>query len=1133
MADDLLKKIISEWFKKNKEKTAHANDEEELESYDLEDLFFDEASDLDDDEETDEDRIQGIISANDGNKKFKKHGKDKSMYLMDPKGGFKKKKIVHINDLLNALGATGAQLNGLSKKNKKSKKMNMGNMTNTNHADALFETSEDTSMNKDPESQATMPILILKDMILFPNMAMPIVILKTTSVSLLENAFKNKKQIICVRQLDSGKKKAENPLSSFSSMDNISSIIKDGIAQLLNNANNFSNNKKENDEEKIDEPTNEFLNLDIQNFARVGCVCSVKNFFVRDDNTVQAIIEGQYRAEIVSAKQSEKFLEASIQRKDDLPIEAEELEQLRRVLLTEIKESNCLKSEYQDWSVFLDAITDGLLLLYIVVTIISLDINERQKILETDVIKERFEIAFMGIQKQVMLREQDKKVRDNLRNSITQTQKEHILREQMKILQEQVTAIQKELKDTLEGGDEIEQLIQQLQQKNMPEAVAQRVLKEANKLKHMHNMSSEYSVIRHYLEWFIDIPWEKKILAKKSIKSIRDCLNKNHYGMEKIKNRILDLVATQNRVTDMKGAILCLVGSPGTGKTSLAQTLAEITDREFAKISFGGVRDKSEICGHRKTYVGAAPGSIIKAMTRVKTSNPIILLDEIDKMSYGGMEGDPASALLEVVDMSQNHHFVDHYLEVPYDLSHVLFIATANSLDHIPLALYNRLEIIELSGYSPQEKKSIAMNYLLPKILKEYELQESEISVDPSVIDVLIERYCMEAGVRQLNVKLKHLLQSAIRKQQEQKEILKTEEEEKMRLEKEKICARCEKIKVLHKGMLELENESYSNISCLKCNPNGESLETELCIKCQKVNSLYKDMIDLENEACFSETCSKCCRIDISTAAPCETTNSINSQEQQKQIQTILDKNINTCTSCTLHPEALNPIVLTEPSIHVTPDNLTDFVGSPIINEAKESFFGVGISTGLSYSAVGGGTLTLEAVSIPGKNQLILSGSLGDVMKESAQIARVLAYSIADKNYIDMSSWNSKDIYLHAPAGSVPKDGPSAGCALCVAFLSLITNKPTYPHVAMTGEVTLTGRVLQIGGLKEKFLGAIEHGIKKVLIPYDNRNDLIDIPDEIKSKLDIIFIQSIYDVIPHVIDFSMIQQKIDRRIMAA
>jgi ATP-dependent Lon protease len=532
------------------------------------------------------------------------------------------------------------------------------------------------------------------------------------------------------------------------------------------------------------------------------------------------------------------------------------------------------------------------------------------------------------------------------------SQREYYLNEQMK-------AIQKELGDDEEGSNEVEQLEKQIEDAQMPEEAKEKTLAEVRKLKMMSPMSAEATVVRSYIDWMISVPWKKRSKLKRNLKLAQDILDKDHYGLDKVKERILEYLAVQQRVSQLKGPILCLVGPPGVGKTSLGQSIAKSTGRKYVRMALGGVRDEAEIRGHRRTYIGSLPGKLIQKIAKVGVKNPLFLLDEIDKMA-SDMRGDPASALLEVLDPEQNTTFNDHYLEVDYDLSDVMFVATSNSMD-IPGPLLDRMEVIRLSGYTEDEKLNIAKNHLLDKQVGRNGLKEKEISIEDSAIMGIIRYYTREAGVR--------------------------------------------------------------------------GLEREI---------------------------SKLCRKAVKAI--------------------LLDKTIKKVT--------------------INQDNLSEFLGVQRFDYGKaDSENRIGQVTGLAWTSVGGELLTIETASVPGKGKLTYTGSLGDVMQESIQAAMTVVRSRADKFRINADFHEKRDIHVHVPEGATPKDGPSAGVGMCTALVSSLTGNPVRADVAMTGEITLRGEVLPIGGLKEKLLAAHRGGIKTVIIPKDNERDLEEIPDNVKGDL--------------------------------
>ncbi|AVV82892.1 peptidase ATP-dependent protease La [Shewanella putrefaciens] len=583
-----------------------------------------------------------------------------------------------------------------------------------------------------------------------------------------------------------------------------------------------------------------------------------------------------------------------------------------------------------------------------------LKLEDKQSVLEMVNVGERLEYLMAMMESEIDLLQVEKRIRTRVKKQMEKSQREYYLNEQMK-------AIQKELGDLDEGHDEFEALNRKIEEANMPSEAKEKALAELNKLRMMSPMSAEATVVRSYVDWMTSVPWSQRSKIKRDLAKAQEVLDTDHYGLEKVKERILEYLAVQSRVRQLKGPILCLVGPPGVGKTSLGQSIAKATGRKYVRVALGGVRDEAEIRGHRRTYIGSMPGKVIQKMAKVGVKNPLFLLDEIDKMS-SDMRGDPASALLEVLDPEQNATFNDHYLEVDYDLSDVMFVATSNSMD-IPGPLLDRMEVIRLSGYTEDEKLNIAKQHLLTKQIERNGLKASEIHVDDSAIIGIIRYYTREAGVR--------------------------------------------------------------------------SLERELSKICRKVVKMI-----------------------------------------------LLDKSVK--------------------SVTVNQDNLKSFLGVQRFDYGKaESKNQIGQVTGLAWTQVGGDLLTIEATSVPGKGKLTYTGSLGDVMQESIQAAMTVVRARAEQLGINADFYEKRDIHVHVPEGATPKDGPSAGAAMCTALVSSLTGNPVRSDVAMTGEITLRGEVLPIGGLKEKLLAAHRGGIKLVLIPKENERDLEEIPANVIADLEI------------------------------
>lgn len=688
---------------------------------------------------------------------------------------------------------------------------------------------------------------------------------------------------------------------------------------------------------------------------RVGTISRVKQLLKLPGDTIRVLVEGISRAEISEILQTEPFFTAEVSEKFYTPGEADkiELEALKRKVFETFDDYSKLSSRISPETVVsVMTVEDADQLSDIVASNIFLKVEQKQEILNEFHPVKRLEKLLEILMKEIDILEVEKNISARVRKQIDKMQKEYYLREQLK-------AIQTELGDKDGVAGEVEEYKERLSKANFPEEVEKKVLKELDRLLKMQPGSAEGSVIRTYLDWIFDLPWSKKTEEVLDLKKAEEILDEDHYGLEKVKERILEYLAVRKLKNNLKGPILCLVGPPGVGKTSIAKSIARAVNRNYVRMSLGGVRDEAEIRGHRRTYVGAMPGRIINALKQAGSNNPLILLDEIDKMS-SDFRGDPASAMLEVLDGEQNFAFRDHYLELPFNLSDVLFLTTANNLDTVPRPLLDRMEVIQISGYTEEEKTNIALKYLVPKQIEAHGMQKSNLKIDEQVVRNIINYYTREAGVRNLE---------------------------------REIAAVCRKsAKVLASG-----NKKWVRVS-------SGNLEKYLGVK----------------------------RFRYDKA-----------------------------------------------------------------NEKDE----IGIATGLAWTPVGGETLTIEVTLMKGNGRLDLTGHLGDIMKESAKAAMSYIRSKADELNIDSDFYNKLDIHIHVPEGAIPKDGPSAGITLATAMISALTGIPVRRNIAMTGEITLRGRVLPIGGLKEKVLAAHRAGIDTVIIPVENRKDVDEIPDNIKAKI--------------------------------
>lgn len=758
-----------------------------------------------------------------------------------------------------------------------------------------------------------LPLLPLRDVVVYPHMVIPLFVGREKSIAALQAAMDDGKKILLVAQ----------------------------------------RNASDDDPEQND-------------LYQVGTLATVLQLLRLPDGTVKVLVEGVDRVQIDQLVEGDEYLKGHATLKVGEPLSERENESLVRILMSQFdKYVQLSKKVPSEVITSLNSIEDPGRLADTIAAHLSLKIEEKQQVLDLAGDRERIEHLLSILEAEIDLLQVEKRIRGRVKKQMEKSQREYYLNEQMK-------AIQKELGDMDEANpNEAEELARKIEESGMPKEAREKAEAELNKLKMMSPMSAESSVVRNYLDWMVNVPWTKKSRVRHDLNRAKVVLEEDHYGLDEVKERILEYLAVQQRVKKIKGPVLCLVGPPGVGKTSLGKSIARATNRKFIRMALGGVRDESEIRGHRRTYIGSMPGKVVQKLSKVGVRNPLFLLDEIDKM---GMDhrGDPASALLEVLDPEQNHTFNDHYLEVDYDLSDVMFVCTANSMN-IPGPLMDRMEVIRIPGYTEDEKVNIADRYLLPKQLKANGLKDKELILPTDTIRDLIRHYTREAGVR--------------------------------------------------------------------------NLEREIAKVCRKV-----------------------------------------------VMSNVLDKEVK--------------------SVEVTPDVLEDYAG------VRRFKFGladkenqVGMVTGLAWTSVGGELLNLEATAVPGKGRTVQTGSLGDVMKESIQAAMTVVRSRAQSLGIMPNFSEQKDIHIHVPEGATPKDGPSAGIGMCTALVSVLTRIPVRADVAMTGEITLRGQVLQIGGLKEKLLAARRGGIKTVIIPKENVRDLKEIPDNIKNELDIRPVEWIDDVL--------------------
>lgn len=765
------------------------------------------------------------------------------------------------------------------------------------------------------EAKNRYPVLPLRDIVVFPHMIVPLFVGREKSVQALEDVMKgDNKQIVLLAQ--------KNPTQ--------------------------------------DDPASHDL-------YHVGTLATVLQLLKLPDGTVKVLVEGIHRVSVIEFTQEEDYFEVTAEAAKP-PLETvrseAEYEGQVRTLINQFEQYIKLNRKIPpDVLVTINQIEDPERLSDTVASYLILKIQEKQELLETLSVTDRLEKLLHFIEGEISVLNVEKRIRTRVKRQMEKTQREYYLNEQLK-------AIQKELGEGEESRDEMSELESKIRQVKLSAEAREKCIAELKKMRSMNQMSAEATVVRNYLDWMLAIPWHQRSRIRRNIRTAQKILDKDHFGLEKVKERILEYLAVQSRVSKVKGQILCLVGPPGVGKTSLGKSIAQATGRNFVRISLGGVRDEAEIRGHRRTYIGSMPGKIIQGMKKAKTSNPLFLLDEIDKLG-SDWRGDPTSALLEVLDPEQNATFNDHYLEVDYDLSDVMFVTTANTLK-MPQPLLDRMEIIRIPGYTEDEKIAIAQNHLLPKQLVLHGLKKSEFSIEEQALRDLIRSYTRESGVRNLERELANLARKAI------KQIL---------MEKAK-------------------------------------------------------------------------------------------------------------------------------TIKVTPKNLSKMAGVPRFTWGQvENEDLIGVTTGLAWTEVGGDLLSIEAVVLPGKGNIKITGKLGDVMQESVQAAISYARSRSKQFGIDPSFFEKRDIHVHVPEGATPKDGPSAGLAIYTSIVSALTNIPVRKDIAMTGEITLRGRILGIGGLKEKLLAAHRGGIKIVLIPSDNEKDLAEIPDNVKQGLKLIPVSTVDEVL--------------------
>jgi ATP-dependent Lon protease len=757
----------------------------------------------------------------------------------------------------------------------------------------------------------TLPVLPLRDIVVFPHMIVPLFVGREKSVRALEAVMKDDKQILLVAQ--------KNASQDDPSADDI---------------------------------------------YRVGTVSTILQLLKLPDGTVKVLVEGGRRAKITGFKEVEAYFEAIVEPISDKEVDAKELEAVGRTVVTQFEQYIKLNKKIApEVLVSLNQIEEPSKLADTVASHLNLKISEKQELLEIAKVGERLERVFGHMESEIGVLQVEKRIRNRVKRQMEKTQREYYLNEQLK-------AIQKELGEGEDGKDETAELEAKIRKTRFTKEAREKALGELKKLRTMSPMSAEATVVRNYLDWMISIPWKKRSKVRNDVSVAEEVLNADHYGLEKVKDRILEYLAVQSRSSKIRGPILCLVGPPGVGKTSLGKSIAKATGRNFVRMSLGGVRDEAEVRGHRRTYIGSMPGKVIQGMKKAKSSNPLFLLDEIDKLG-ADWRGDPSSALLEVLDPEQNATFADHYLEVDYDLSDVMFVTTANSL-RMPQPLMDRMEIIRIPGYTEDEKVEIAKRHLVNKQGEAHSLKDDEWSVTDDTLRDLIRYYTREAGVRSLEREIAGLARKAVM---------------------ELVTKKSKKVAITRKNL-----EKFAGVRRFRF---GEAEEEDM----------------------------------------------------------------------------------------------------------------VGVVTGLAWTEVGGEILTIESVLLPGKGAIKHTGKLGDVMQESVSAALSYVRSRSITFGIKPTLFEKRDIHVHVPEGATPKDGPSAGIAMATSIVSILTGIPVRRDVAMTGEITLRGRVLPIGGLKEKLLAALRAGIRTVFIPKDNEKDLPDIPDNVKKHLKLIVVSHVDEVI--------------------
>ncbi len=761
------------------------------------------------------------------------------------------------------------------------------------------------------EVKQNLPLLPLRDIVVFPSIVIPLFVGRDKSITALNEVMKDSKKIILVTQKNS----------------------------------------------EIDDPKKNDV------FA-YGCESSILQLLKLPDGTVKVLVEGTKRVKIIDFKDDDKFINCTYEYQNDVTTPEENFNALATIAIRKLEKLNSINKKISSEVINnIKQLKEPTKIADNIAAHLNCTISEKQQIFETLDIKKRLNSIIKIMENETSIIGVEKRIRGRVKTQMEKTQREYYLNEQLK-------AIQKELGEIEDGKDETSSLNKAILKAKMPKEVQKKCLSELKKLKNMSPMSAEATVVRNYLDWMIDVPWYKKDKVDIDLNKALKTLDEDHFGLEKVKERIVEFLAVQKRMEKIKGPILCLVGPPGVGKTSLGKSIAKATNRQFVRMSLGGVRDEAEIRGHRRTYIGSLPGKIIQMMKKAGTKNPLILLDEIDKVG-NDYRGDPSSALLEALDPEQNSTFSDHYLEVDYDLSDVMFVTTANTLNILP-PLLDRMEIIRIPGYTEDEKINISNNFLLPKQVKENGIKEGEFELSDGTIKHIIRNYTRESGVRNLEREISKVARKVVKKV-----------------------------------------------------VNGE-----------------------------------------------------------------------------------------EKKVTVNTDNLSDFLGVKKFKYGElETSDKIGIVTGLAWTEFGGEILKIETVHMPGKGKMQITGKLGDVMQESVKAAKSFVRSKSLEYGVIPPLFEKKDFHIHVPEGATPKDGPSAGIAMVTSIVSSITNNPVSREIAMTGEVTITGQVLPIGGLKEKLLAAHRAGIKKVIIPKDNEKDLVDIPKKVKEDIKIIPVETVDEVV--------------------